>query len=297
MNAKLFSQVKTVYGLQTLFDWQFEQYEDMQESESDRMIAICGYEGSGKSYLALHLFEHWWRKVLKSTLEDKELIKFFATNDVEWVKSFAKCGDIPYLMLAHDEAVNIIYSKDATSKQSKAINKAFKKTRGLRVYHVELIPQPQRIDKELRQDRLRTLYYVFKHGDKRYVAVYPKKKLEKVLAELDRLVSSQAKDVQTTPSILNCETLPSLLCEIPPYQGSLLELYRKKKQINMVDSVKELESIIVEKNDKKKMKEVRDMSIIANVKAGTPKLKVAKMHNVTEKTVYNKLNKLQYSLV
>jgi hypothetical protein len=294
MKNDILHQVEVRKGIKALLDWQVEQYESMQAEESDRLVAICGYEGSGKSYLALELFENWWRNVIKSNLSDAEIMQYFATDDIEWAEAFQKCVDTKYLMLTHDEAVNLIYSKDATSKQSKELNKAFKKTRGLSVYHLMLIPQPQRIDKELRQDRLRTIYYVFKLNKKRYVAVYPKTLLDTALAELDRMLTSQALDVKTRPSILDCQTKPSLIFEMDEYKGNLLSLYKPKKAKNMSDSVSQLVSIIKDKKDKetkKKDKEERNTTIKLAKALGLSASKIADIANISKRQVHYTLNK------
>jgi hypothetical protein len=296
MKTDILHKVQVRKGIKALLDWQKEQYESMQVEESDRLVAICGYEGSGKSYLALELFENWWRNILQSNLSDAEIMQFFATDDIEWAEAFEKCVHNKYLMLTHDEAVNLIYSKDATSKQSKELNKAFKKTRGLSVYHLMLIPQPQRIDKELRQDRLRTIYYVFKLNQKRYVAVYPKTLLDTALAELDRMLTSQALDVKTRPSILDCQTMPSLIFEMEEYKGNLLALYKPKKAKNMADSVAQLAKIIRQKREKedkeskKISKEMRNYGIKIAKELGMPITKIAKINKISRDTVYSVLS-------
>ena len=246
----IMQRVRILPNIDIIKRYQHREHEDMVEQKSDRLTVISGYEGSGKSYLEMDLFENWYKNVLKVKIT-AEIAKLFCHTDVDWAKGLQYIKDKPYYRLSHDEAVNIIYAKDAITKKNKAINKAFKKIRGKRIYHSMLIPQVHRIDKELREDRVRMLLFVFKHKGKRFVAIYPKSRLDVLAAELNRMIQSTAKDVRTRPNVLNCETMPSFVCKIPIYKGELLDKYSIGKEDNMDASIEEIADVVMPGNAKR----------------------------------------------
>lgn len=233
--------------IEPLLKYNTQEYELMKKEKSDRVVVVSGYEGSGKSVLAMHLHDNWYNNVLK----DVEFMhETFCFTDVDWGKALMAVLKKPNRMISHDEAVNILYRKEGTTKKNKEINKAFKKFRGKQWYHLMLIPQLHRMDKEMVEDRVRSLLFVFSYGPHRYVAVYTKKRLDSLIAEISRMIESTAKDVKSRPQVLNCETDPAMICRIPMYEGELINTYSEDKERNMDESVEAVNEVLSGKLDK-----------------------------------------------
>lgn len=280
---KVLSSVKVFPNLAPIKKYMHYEYKDMVEEKSDRVTIISGYEGSGKSYLEMDLYEYWYKKVLKIGLGNKEKELFCTTNE-DWAKGLVYVKNHPYHRLTHDEGVILVYSKDATTKKNKVINKAFKQIRGKRIYHTILIPQVHRIDKELREDRIRMLLFVFKSKGERYVAVYPKMRFNSLMAELHRQLESVAKDVKGVPSVLSCSTKPLFVCKIPLYKGDMLNIYGNKKEKNMdeaINKVAEEVGVIEEKHKKSISKDTRNELIYAEIQKGRTKTEMARKWGLT----------------
>jgi hypothetical protein len=262
---KIFQKAKTEHNIGALKRLLHKDLAQMKKEKGDRLVAICGYEGSGKSYLALDLFEEYYDNVLKVP-KNLEIFKYFCSTDVDWALALDKARNKPYYMIAHDEAINILYSKEGATKKNKEVNKLFKKIRGKRFYYLMCIPQPQRIDKEVREERLRMLLFVFKHKGQRWVAVYTKTRLDTVLPELHRMINSTAKDVKKRPNILDCETAPAVICRIPEYKGRFLDMYAPQKESHMDETIDEVKEVIVGKVSKKDQKIVAKDNFVKEVK-------------------------------
>lgn len=243
MRAGLLKQVKVFQNINPIKKYMKREHELMQEEESDRVVVISGYEGSGKSYFAMDYHETWYSEILGIKDVD-EMHKTFCFKDVDWGRALVHCKKKPYRMITHDEAVNILYRKEGATKRNKEINKAFKKFRGKSWYHLMLIPQLHRMDKEMVEDRVRMLYFVFMYNNERYVAVYTKTRLDSLIAEISRMIESTAKDVKSRPQVLNCATNPAFICKIPKYSGKMLKGYAPNKQTNMDDSVDDVVDVL-----------------------------------------------------
>ena len=237
------------HNIDVLKNYMKKEHELMLKEKSDRVVVISGYEGSGKSYLAMDLHEYWYTKVLEDST-DEDIKKTFCFSDVDWAKALVHSKEKPCFMITHDEAVNILYRKEASTKKNKEINKGFKKFRGKQWYHLMLIPQMHRMDKEMVEDRVRGLLFVFMYNGSRYVALYTKKRLDSLIAEISRMIDSTAKDVKSRPQVLNCATDPAIICKIPMYEGKMLMEYAQSKEHNMNDSVDAIEEVLSGKLDK-----------------------------------------------
>lgn len=281
---------KHFQSLKPLFDYMQREYIDMQTQSSDRVQIISGYEGSGKSYLEMHLFDYWYSKILGLEIT-KQISDMFTHTNLEWGKalSFIERNKKKFYRLTHDEGVSLVYAKDATTSKNKSVNKGFKQIRGLSIYHSILIPQVHRIDKELREDRIRMLLFVYKKKDKRIVAVYPKKRLNSLIAELHRQIESVAKDIKGVPNVLDCKTKPLFTCEIPIYEGNLLKYYHAKKQNNMKEAVDSIAEVVgadtAPKEIKKLPKDARDKFIFEEYQQGKPMTKIAQRYSLAKSSV------------
>lgn len=282
-----FKGVRRFSNINKLKEYQAEEYKEMNEESSDRVQVISGYEGSGKSYLQLDLHEHWTMNIIK-VKSPEEAFKTFCFQDADWAKALVYSKDKPFMMITHDEAVNIVYRKEANTKKNKAINKGFKKMRGKRFYHVMIIPQLHRMDKEMVEDRVKRLLFVFKENGVRYVAVYTKKRLDSLISELNRMIESTAKDVASRPQVVNCKTQPAFICRIPEYKGKFLEYYAEYKEKNMDDSIENIYDVIatkLEKEVKQTPKDIMKDKALILVNKGRKHQEVADLFDVSIRTV------------
>jgi len=287
MKHDLFTKVRVYPNLKPLKDYMRVEYIEMQEEKSDRFVVVAGYEGSCKSYLQLDLHEFWTMDVLGET-DIEKAFSTFCFKDVDWGKALVASKQKPFMMISHDEAVNILYRKEGATKKNKAVNKAFKKFRGKRWYHCMLIPQVHRLDKEMVEDRVKRLLFVFKFKEERFVAVYSKKRVDSLIAEINRMIDSTARDVKSRPQVLNCDTDPIFICKIPMYKGKLLKLYESFKEDNMDDSVDEVAAVLqgdLDKEVKKLPENVLKDTGIKLIHAGKQVREVMDLCSVSERTV------------
>ena len=225
------------------------EYDDMKKESGDRVTVIAGYEGTGKSYFAMDIHDFWYTNVLKGKKDDVMKSNFCFT-DLDWAKALVQSKDKKLAMITHDEAINILYRKEGATKKNKSINKGFKKFRGKKWYHLLLIPQIHRLDKEMVEDRVRSLFFITTYKGERYAAFYPKELLDSLIAEISRMIDSTAKDVKSRPQVFNCATDPAIICKIPLYEGKLLDEYGDSKEGNMDESVDEIEEAVKGKLEK-----------------------------------------------
>jgi len=280
-------------NIEPLKKYMLREYTLMKQEKSDRVTVVSGYEGSGKSYLCMDLHEYWYTQVMEKT-EPEDMLKTFCFTDVDWAKALIHTKKKKNSMITHDEAVNILYRKEGTTKKNKEINKAFKKFRGKQWYHLMLIPQLHRMDKEMVEDRVRSLMFVFSYGPNRYVAYYTKKRLDSLIAEISRMIESTAKDVKSRPQVLNCDTDPAIICRIPEYKGKLLDTYGKNKEANMDDSVDAVNEVLTGKLAKQMQKvdkAVNKKKVIAEYKKGNKtQEELGVKYGVSARTIRNWLN-------
>lgn len=226
-----------------------KEHDNMKKESGDRVTVVSGYEGTGKSYFAMDIHDFWYTEVLEGKYDDVMQSNFCFT-DLDWAKALVASKEKKLAMITHDEAINILYRKEGATKKNKSINKGFKKFRGKKWYHLALIPQIHRLDKEMVEDRVRSLFFITTHKGVRYAAFYPKKKLDSLIAEISRMIDSTAKDVKSRPQVFNCATDPAIICKIPMYEGKLLEHYGGDKESNMDASVDDIEETVVGKIQK-----------------------------------------------
>lgn len=213
--------------------------EMMQREEDDWVCVVCGDTGSGKSLLVLSLFEDYCDKYFKNA-DDETNFRAFANTDEGWIRAISVFRNQLYRMITHDEAVNILYAKNAITKKNKGVNILFKQIRGKQYYHIMVIPQVHRIDKEFREDRIKNLIYIEKKKNKRIAHYYTTKRTHKVLNELEQMNKNRSdKDMIT--SVRYCKTDPLFSCIIPEYKGKYLKMYKPKKHDNMDSAITEAE--------------------------------------------------------
>lgn len=244
--------MKITYNMQTLFYLLEKQYKLMNDDQDDRVVCIVGETGSGKSNLLKHIFHYWHIEILKNE-PNAETYQNFCHNDQDWVKSIKESKDKPFTMITHDEAVNILYSKEAITKKNRYINKMFNIIRGKRFYHIMCIPKIWRLDSEMREDRLKGLINITKVGKDRIGNYYNAKTLNFLLKEID-VMKKTYKDSKQKPDIKYCKTRPDFSFKIPLYKGWLDKYYNDKKQENMDKAIDEVFDVIMEKREEEQRK-------------------------------------------
>ena len=251
----------------------------MKATNDDKVLVITGHTGSGKSYLALELYEHYYKTIypLKIT---KRIFKTFAIRDKDWIEAIVEFKNDPFMMIAHDEAINILYNRDSITAKNKIINKLFKQIRGKRFYYLMLIPQVHRLDREFRDDRIVGLINVYKKNGIRYAAYYSTKRCDLVLNELDQLMKNRASKAERT-DILNTSTPPNFVCRIPEYKGALLGEYKTKKEGNMDTSIDDAANTILG---------VRGKQNQMGIQLGYQLIKKVEMEGMTVKEAAKDLN-------
>lgn len=235
-----------------------KQYDLMRKDNDDRVIIIVGDTGSGKSNLLKHIF-HYWQVELLGREESEDTFKFFCHTDEDWGDAIHSSKDMPYNMITHDEAVNILYSKEAITKKNRYINKMFNIIRGKKFYHIMCIPKIWRLDSEMREDRVKGLFYVFKYYNQRVASYYNSQNLGFLMKELE-IMKKTYKDSKRTPDIKYCKTKPNFSFAFPEYKGWIDTYYEDKKEHNMNKAIDDMVETIKEKNQEKKPKAQKELT-------------------------------------
>lgn len=226
------------YNLDPLFRLLEFHHQMMQKDKDDKVICITGNTGSGKSTVIKHIFDYYYTKVLKKE-GNESLLKFFCHTDVDYAEALHEAKDYPYTMIVHDEAVNILYSKETITKKNRSISKLFNVIRAKKFYHIFAIPKIWRLDREVREERLKGLINVVKTSTNRYLCYYSAKKLPYIFKEMEQMRKTY-KDSEHDIDIRMLRTKPTFTCEFSDYKGWVQENYDLKKEENMNNAIDEV---------------------------------------------------------
>lgn len=121
------------------------------DTDHDNVILIDGYEGTGKSTIALHLLDEitpeW-------TVEDNVIF--------EWRDGRSKLTDLPRKQaLLMDEGANLLFSRDAMSRNNRWFGKLLFQCRQLNNTLILCIPNKRWLDSIGREHRAQ--YWVHNH--------------------------------------------------------------------------------------------------------------------------------------
>lgn len=240
--AEIFDGEKQTFSSQSYNDltplYQFmetlvnEPQKGLKAKEDDIAYVITGDTGGGKSNLQLLLMEHHYKSILKVRNWNESYLDYLATDDITWINAIKNAKQKPLYNIGHDEAITILYRKEAMSTKNKETNILFNTIRGKQFVHSLLIPKFYRMDTEFVEDRMKFLLYVYKRGGSHYVAVYSYARMSKLLSEVKVLMTRKGYDAKTL-SMSNISTPPNFKCKIPLYTGILAEPYKKRKQEGM----------------------------------------------------------------
>jgi hypothetical protein len=192
----------------------------IKSKDQDRVSVITGYEGRGKSSLALHMFEYWY-SLLNIHIEE-QLLHFFSDNQKGFVTALNNAPK--YYMVVHDEAGKDLYTRNAMSTFTKDLNVAYQVIRGSNLHTILILPHILDLESFFRKRRVTQMFYVYKTGK---VAYYTKKRLRQIMPNL--LKSAQNSE---DPDPLSCGS-PLFLDTFPKYTGVFLEQYAKNKSKNI----------------------------------------------------------------
>lgn len=212
----------------------------LRTCNKDRVIAVTGAEGMGKSNVVLGLFDIWYKEILKDDNYSEEYIKFFGSNKEEFLSALKECTDkdLRYMMVGHDEAAKDLYSRKAMSSFSADMNIAYQVIRGLNLFTILIIPSVLDLDSFFRKRRLTGLIHVFNVDYKNkqtQFAYYTKKRLDELIPEMRRLAERD-----NNPDPFKCDISPLFYDTAPLYSGVLKEAYEKRKSDNMKETVDDL---------------------------------------------------------
>lgn len=205
-------------------------------SENDMTFLTTGDTGTGKSYFSMLIFEHWYKAVLQVSDYSQDYIEYFPYTDKQWIDAVSAVKEKPNYMVTHDEAINILYSKDAMSTKNKEVNKLFAKIRYNRSVNNLVVPSFLKIDKEFVRDSCNFLIYLERIGEFVYARLYSTDRMKRLLTEARQMIESSGKKSQVF-DFLRLKTKPNFTCKVPLYNGILVEAYKEQKIKGVNESI------------------------------------------------------------
>ena len=237
------------FNLDNMFKIIKHHHKMMTTDKDDKVIAVVGNTGSGKSTLIKHIYDYYYTNILNIKPEEEDLLKFFCHTDQDYAEALHEAKDKKHYMIVHDEAVNILYSKETITKKNRSIAKLFNIIRAKQYYHIFAIPKIWRLDREIKEDRLKGLINVIKVGKFRYACYYNARELPYLFKELE-VMRKVYKDSEHEVDIKLCKTMPTIVCQFPDYQGWVQDMYDLKKEENMNNAIDEVYQTISDKTEK-----------------------------------------------
>ena len=226
-------------------------YEHMKK-DYDYLLIVCGDTGTGKSRFVLNLFETWYRVILKRKVTE-EMISQISQNYSGWLREFKNIGEFD--MNVFDESSRNLNSLNFMSRISKDINKLFDVCRCKKFFSVVILPKYFRLNKALREDRLRGLIWVNKRGNYKFYTKH------------DLVYLNGINENRKIKSMFVSRPFHQTRC--PDYKGVLLEPYLKQKEEGVDEVIDEVIGNIPEEKEKRpltlvekykdKVKELKDM--------------------------------------
>jgi len=135
---------------------------DHLEKNYDNCILICGDTGTGKSMLGLHIFETWYKVILKQEIKTS-MIDQVNTDFTSFVKKFKELKE--YDMAIFDEGAVQLDSKAHMEKLSRQITKLYNVFRVKKFFTIIILPSYFNLNKYFREHRLRGCIWVNKRGE------------------------------------------------------------------------------------------------------------------------------------
>lgn len=183
------------------------------DDDWDFVMVIEGDPGTGKSTFALNLLETWYKVILRKKIT-KEHINCIHQGYVPFLKHYKEMG--AYDMNIYDESSKDLNSLDFMKKLSKDLVKLYDVFRCKRFFTVVILPKFFRLNKALREDRIRCVVEV------------PKRKTYKLWAKRGVTLANafnQGRKMKRMGIIK-----PMHISCFPDYNGILRAAYKDQKE-------------------------------------------------------------------
>jgi hypothetical protein len=277
---------KELQYVHKLLKVQMDGKKGIRTKNKDRVSCIGGPEGVGKSTLLLHIFTYWNNSLLQKPVE-KSMIEYIADNMDRFVVALKAAQKFD--LVAHDEAVQDLYSRTAMSATNIKLNKAYQIIRGKNLHTVLVLPSILDLDSNFRKRRVTTYYYVYSEGR---VAVYLRKTLDIILPLLQKMSEKNENPDPLKVSDENGNIIaPDFLDTFPMYKGLLLEPYLERKETNMDLVIQGLgESALKVNEPEEKMEDIIYDVVIKDLETGLNQKIIAKKYGVNS-NIISKINK------
>lgn len=207
-------------------------YNALKNEEDDRVIIVTGDTGSGKSNFVKHLFDMWYTEILGKK-PNKDLLQYFCYGTKDWSTALKKIYDeeIKFNMLYNDEAVNILYYRDSTTKGAKLIKKNFNIIRYLNTYHLLTIPNCHELDAEVVRNRVMGMFYLSKYKGRRVASYFTQKDLLQIIADIKDTIAQKAHQRDKIPRVTDTKSFDNRMfyCYPPLYTGWVDDSYMDGK--------------------------------------------------------------------
>ncbi len=247
-NARFFK----MFGMRKILVNDLDGKRGLRSKNKDRVIVITGYEGTGKSNLALCLFEEWYKLLGREVVVED--IKYIASNKREFVTGLKSAQK--YDMIIHDEAGKDLYARNSISSFNKDLNVAYQVIRGKNLYTILVIPSVMDLDSFFRRRRVTAMLHVYREGK---FAYFSKARLRWILPGLEKQMQySSDPDPTKVKDQFGKWIQPNFTDSFPLYKGVLKEPYEARKSNNMDAVVDELMDKYGEDESDKKKKTIEE---------------------------------------
>ena len=239
------------------------------DMDYDFLLPIVGDTGAGKSRFALNLMETWYRVILKQPVT-ADMISHVSQDYGSWLKNFQNIK--PYDINIYDECSRDLSSRDFMTRMSKDLNKLFDVCRSKRFFSIVILPNFFRLNKALREDRLRGLIWIPKRGSYK---LYSKEGIKYLNGyNANRKIKSMHL---ARPFHSSC---------FPDYKGVMLENYIKQKDEGVDEVLAEVIGNLEPKiNSRTTIAEIMKPKVQKLIKQGKNYKEIAKELNVSNGTV------------
>lgn len=259
-----------MYGIKEVLKRDLDGTKGIRSKNKDRVVVITGYEGTGKSNLALNLFEEWYKLLGWKVTEDD--IQWIASNQKEFVQGLESCKQ--YGMFIHDEAGKDLYARNSISSFNKDLNIAYQVIRARNLYTVLVIPSVNDLDTFFKRRRVTAMLHVYAEGKFVY---YSKAKIREIIPAMIRGAQYSADPDPTKLKDARGNYIQANFSDtFPLYKGILKQPYEERKKANMQNVLQELKDKYSEEGNSEKKERIEKLYAIFRTKylQGLPRGKI-----------------------
>jgi len=208
-------------------------FERNTKKDWDTVWLISGDEGKGKSNLALHICEYWYKKLKGECIEND--IRHINLDRKQYLTDLRDLKK--YELTVYDEAGELS-NRRAMAKFNVEIVKTYQVIRGDNLFTILVIPSIFDLEPFFAKRRVKGLIHVYKRGS---FAFYDSNKIRKLL-EINQKRYVKSLFVQK----------PLFYDHYPIYDGVLKEPYKLRKEQRMKEIRENLFAEMVEEEKKQK---------------------------------------------